>query len=58
MSVDDWLKMVRADAERRGLTGTVPVLEAFARAMRILREAPWNEAAGPADETERSRRGA
>jgi hypothetical protein len=39
----------RADAERRGLTGTIPVLEAFARAMEVLRAAPWNEAAGPVD---------
>jgi hypothetical protein len=58
MSPDEWLQAARADAERRGLTGTLPVLEAFARAMRILREAPWNEAAGPSDETERPRRDA
>jgi hypothetical protein len=50
MSPDEWLQAARADAERRGLTGTIPVLEAFARAMVTLRAAPWNEAAGPADD--------
>ncbi len=52
MSVDDWLKAARADAERRGLTGTIPVLEAFARAMTMLRSAAWNDAAGPVDTAE------
>jgi hypothetical protein len=52
MSVDEWLKAARADADRRGLTGTIPVLEAFARAMEVLRAAAWNDAAGPVDTTE------
>jgi len=44
----DWLTAARADARERGLESTVAVLEAFARAMQILRDAPWNERAAPA----------
>jgi hypothetical protein len=56
MSPDEWLKAARADAERRGLTGTIPVLEAFARAMNVLRAAPWNDAAGPVNTADRNAR--
>jgi hypothetical protein len=55
MTPEEWLQTARADAERRGLTGTIPVLEAFARAMTVLRAAPWNDTAAPADETARDR---
>jgi hypothetical protein len=44
----DWLTLARTDARERGLETTVTVLEAFARAMQVLRDAPWNERAAPA----------
>ena len=48
-----WLDAARADAQARGLTGTVPVLEALSRMMQVLRSAPWNDrAAPPPDDTE------
>lgn len=45
MTIEQWLEMSVADARARGLDGTVPVLEALARAMHVLRDAPWNEEA-------------
>ena len=48
-----WLEAARADAQQRGLTGTVPVLETLSRMMQVLRSAPWNDrAAPPPDEAE------
>ena len=48
-----WLEAARADAQARGLTGTVPVLETLSRMMQVLRSAPWNDrAAPPSDEAE------
>jgi hypothetical protein len=52
---DAWLEHASADARARGQDGAVPVLEAFARAMRVLRTADWNDdasagsPAGPRD---------
>ena len=42
MTIEQWLEISIADAKARGLDGTVPVLEALARAMHVLRNAPWN----------------
>lgn len=39
MTIDDWLKMAIADAERRGLADLRPILEGLARATRALRDA-------------------
>jgi hypothetical protein len=53
MSPSAWLEAARRDAQARGLTGTVPVLEAMSRMMQVLRSAPWNDrAAPPADDAE------
>jgi hypothetical protein len=44
-----WLAAAVADARARGVEGAVPVLEAFARLMQVLRDADWNDdAARPA----------
>jgi hypothetical protein len=43
MTVDSWLQGAIADAERRALPDLKPLLEALARATRLLREADWNE---------------
>lgn len=45
MTIDDWLQAAIADAERRGLPGLKPVLEALARATRALRASDFNESA-------------
>jgi hypothetical protein len=42
-SPERWLEIARADARARGRDDAVPVLEAFARAMQVLRSADWNE---------------
>ena len=43
MTIDTWLAMAIADAERRGLPELKPLLESLAQAMRALREANFNE---------------
>ncbi len=43
MTLDTWLQMALADAERRGLPELKPLVEALARATRALREADFNE---------------
>ena len=43
MTVDEWLEWAVADAERRNLSGLKPLLEAFARSLRALRDAEFNE---------------
>jgi len=56
MTIEQWLDISVADAKTRGLDGTIPVLEALARAMHVLRDAPWNEEAvsrNPATERRR-----
>jgi hypothetical protein len=45
MSVDDWLTWAIADAERRRLPDLKPLLEAFARTLRALRNADFNDRA-------------
>ncbi len=45
MTVDAWLEAAIADAERRGVPGLKPILEALARATRALRAADFNDAA-------------
>ena len=42
MTVDSWLLAAIADADRRGLPDLKPLLEALARATRLLREADFN----------------
>lgn len=42
MTVKDWLESAIHDAERRGLPGLRPLLEALARSTDALRRAPWN----------------
>jgi hypothetical protein len=39
MTLDDWLKAAKADAEARGLPDLVPLLEALARSTAALRNA-------------------
>ncbi len=39
MTVDEWLKMAMADAERRGLPELKPILEGLAHAALALRAA-------------------
>jgi len=42
MTIKSWLDAAIQDAERRGLTGLRPLLEALARATSALRSADWN----------------
>ena len=42
MTIDSWLQAALADAERRGLPDLKPLLEALARATKLLREADFN----------------
>ena len=44
MTIDAWLEMAIADAERRGLPELKPMLETLARATRALREARFDTA--------------
>ena len=47
MTVKVWLENAINDAERRGLAGMRPLLEALARSTSALRTADWNfDAAG------------
>lgn len=41
MTVDAWLAMAIADAERRGLAELKPLLETLAAATRTLRAVEW-----------------
>ena len=43
MTIKAWLDSAVQDAERRGLTGLKPFLEALARATSALRTADWND---------------
>lgn len=45
MTVDFWLQMALADAERRGLPALKPLLEGLARSTRALRESDVNDRA-------------
>ena len=42
MTIESWLKAALADAERRALPDLKPLLEALARATKLLREADFN----------------
>lgn len=42
MTIKLWLEHAVHDAERRGLTGLKPLLEALARSTAALRMADWN----------------
>jgi hypothetical protein len=50
MTVKVWLENAINDAERRGLTGLRPLLEALARSTSALRTADWNLDASGEDE--------
>ncbi len=39
MTIAEWLAAAKADAEKRNLTGLVPLLESLARSTAALREA-------------------
>jgi len=43
MTIDQWLQAALADADRRGLPALKPVLEAIARATKVLRAADFND---------------
>ncbi|MBI4485682.1 MAG: hypothetical protein HY655_06685 [Acidobacteria bacterium] len=43
MTIDAWLRAAIGDAERRGLPDLKPLLEALARATRVLRGADFND---------------
>jgi hypothetical protein len=45
MTIDQWLQAALADADRRGLPGLKPVLEALAKATKALRAADFNDRA-------------
>ena len=45
MTIDDWLPWAIADAERRRLPELKPLLESFARTLRALRAADFNDRA-------------
>jgi len=51
MTIQDWFAGARDDAERRGLPGLGPLLEALAASTRALRSVDWDSAgdARPAD---------
>lgn len=49
MTIDAWLEAAIADATRRGLPELRPLLEALARATRLLRAADWNDDAARDD---------
>lgn len=51
MTVEFWLQMAVADADRRGLPALKPLLEALARSTRALREADFNDRAAVAAST-------
>ena len=45
MTVDEWLAMTLADAERRQLPELEPLLESLARSLVALRNADFNDRA-------------
>ena len=45
MNIDTWMQAAVADAERRGLPELKPILEALARATKVLRAADFNDRA-------------
>jgi hypothetical protein len=49
MKIEEWLQWALADADRRNLPDLKPLLEAFARSLRSLRQADFNERAHDSD---------
>ena len=43
MTIEEWLQAALADADRRGLPGLKPVLQALAGATKALRAADFND---------------
>jgi hypothetical protein len=43
MTVDEWLALALASAERRGIPDLKPLLEALARSTQALRTADFND---------------
>jgi protein-L-isoaspartate O-methyltransferase len=43
MTIAEWLATAKADAEKRGLSELIPMLEGLAQATERLRAADWNE---------------
>jgi hypothetical protein len=52
MTIADWLAQVTVDAERRGLSGLVPLLQTLARSTEALRAADQTFGHPAADYTE------
>jgi hypothetical protein len=47
VTVEQWLQVAIADAEKRGLPDLKPILEALARSTKALRAADFNQSARP-----------
>jgi hypothetical protein len=64
MMIADWLAAAKADAESRGLSELIPMLEGLAQATERLRAADWNDDADkdtpgdPSESTDDVARGA
>lgn len=54
MTIPAWLAAAILDADRRGLPGLRPLLEALARSTTALRAADWNEDAAGGHEASSS----
>ena len=50
MTIEQWLEWAIADAERRNLPNLKPLLETFARSLRALRDADFNDRADGHDD--------
>jgi hypothetical protein len=57
MTVADWLELARKDIEAKNRPDLAPLLESLAQAMRVLRDADWNEDARDASSVLTERRG-
>jgi hypothetical protein len=47
VTLEQWLQVAIADAEKRGLPDLKPILETLARATKALRAADFNQSARP-----------
>ena len=56
MRVSDWLELARKDIETKNRPDLAPLLESLAHAMRVLRDADWNEDARDTSSALRERR--
>jgi hypothetical protein len=50
MTIEQWLEWAVADVERRGLPDLKPLLETFARSLRTLRGADFDDRADGHDD--------